>query len=185
MSCSPIDAVAPARRWPGGWSGRRRPVLRAAVRVRRRHHLHGHRRRRRVRRCWPGPRPQRRPRPRWSASARAVGEVPRNLLRCYVQFSAPMSEGSAARHVRLLDDGGDAIVGALLPDRARAVGRRPPAASPCCSTPPASSAAWSPTGEAGYPLRPGTTFRLVVDSGFPDATGTPLRERGRAALRGR
>jgi hypothetical protein len=28
-------------------------------------------------------------------------EVPRNLLRIYVRFSAPMAEGGAARHVRL------------------------------------------------------------------------------------
>ena len=29
--------------------------------------------------------------------------------------------------------------------------------------------------EAGYPLRPGEPFRLVVDSGFRDAQGLPLR----------
>jgi hypothetical protein len=44
----------------------------------------------------------------------AAGEVPRNLLRCYVWFSAPMSEGYAAGHVWLADDAGMALPGALL-----------------------------------------------------------------------
>ena len=42
-------------------------------------------------------------------------EVPRNLLRFYVRFSAPMSEGCAARSIRLVDDDGDELPGALLP----------------------------------------------------------------------
>jgi len=35
--------------------------------------------------------------------------VPRNFLRLYVSFSAPMSEGHADRHVRLLDEGGEVM----------------------------------------------------------------------------
>jgi len=42
-------------------------------------------------------------------------QVPSNLLRFYVRFSAPMSEGDATRNVRLVDDAGDAMIGALLP----------------------------------------------------------------------
>ena len=44
-----------------------------------------------------------------------AAEVPRNLLRLYVWFSAPMSEGYAARHVRLAGDAGERLAGALLP----------------------------------------------------------------------
>jgi hypothetical protein len=100
--------------------------------------------------------------------------VPRNLLRLYVRFSARMSEGYAASHVGLVDDGGEVLVGALLPtehelwDAARfrltvlldparikrgLVGHR----------------------EIGYPLRSGSPFRVRVAEGFRDATGSPLR----------
>jgi hypothetical protein len=74
-------------------------------------------------------------------------EVPVNLLRCYVWFSAPMSQGHAAKQVRLARDDGSVLDGALLPAHQ----------------------------EAGYPLRPGQPFRLIVGSGFLDAQGLPLR----------
>jgi hypothetical protein len=46
----------------------------------------------------------------------SVGVVPRNFLRCYVEFSAPMNEGDAARRVQLVDASGDVIAGAPLED---------------------------------------------------------------------
>jgi hypothetical protein len=99
--------------------------------------------------------------------------VPRNLLRFYVRFSAPMREGSAAGRVRLVDELGEVIVGALLP---------------------AEHELWDPTRcrltvlldparlkrglvahrELGYPLRRGRSFRLVVDPEYLDARGAPL-----------
>jgi hypothetical protein len=121
-----------------------------------------------------------RPRPHLAATTEVLeirpsaGVVPRNLLRLYVRFSAPMSEGYAAEHVQLLDDTGQLMAGALLPtehelwdparqrltillDPARIkrglVGHR----------------------EVGYPLLTGSSFRVVVDDGFRDARGAPLR----------
>jgi hypothetical protein len=45
-----------------------------------------------------------------------AAQVPRNLLRIYIWFSAPMSEGDAAEHVRLADAALDMpLTGALLP----------------------------------------------------------------------
>ena len=72
---------------------------------------------------WPGravavltrPRPERPAVPRCLAIHPTAAEVPRNLLRLYVWFSAPMSEGYAAGHVRLVDAAGDTLAGALLP----------------------------------------------------------------------
>jgi hypothetical protein len=103
-----------------------------------------------------------------------AGRVPRNLLRLYVLFSAPMSEGYAARHVQLTDDGGKPVAGALLPaehelwDTAR-----------CRLTvlldPARIKRGLSAHRAAGYPLRPGQPFRLVVDDGFRDAAGARLR----------
>ena len=121
-----------------------------------------------------------RPRPDRVATAEVVEirptatEVPRNLLRFYVQFSVPMSDGSAARHVRLVDDGGEVLAGALLPteyelwdsDRRRLTVLLDPARI---------KRGLVPHREAGYPLRAGSTFRVVVGNGFRDARGDPLR----------
>jgi hypothetical protein len=100
-----------------------------------------------------------------------AAEVPLNLLRYYVWFSAPMSEGFAAGHVHLA---GDALPGAFLPtehelwDAAR---RR----LTVLLDPARIKRGLVGHRETGYPLRSGTSIRLVVDSGFLDAAGDPLR----------
>ena len=103
-------------------------------------------------------------------------EVPRNLLRFYVRFSSPMSDGYAAGHVRLVDDAGAAMVGALLPtehelwdtDRRRLTVLLDPARI---------KRGLVAHREIGYPIRPGASFRLVIDEGFCDARGMPLQAR--------
>ena len=103
-----------------------------------------------------------------------AAEVPCNLLRLYVWFSAPMSEGYAAGNVRLADDGGCTIAGALLPGEHElwdASRRR----LTVLLDPARIKRGLAGHREAGYPLRPGEPFRLVVDSGFRDAQGLPLR----------
>lgn len=117
-----------------------------------------------------------RPRPERPSSTEVVDiypttdEVPRNLLRCYVQFSAPMAQGYVADNVRLVDDAGDTIDGALLPadhelwdaDRVRLTVLLDPGRIK--------------RGLAGgSALHSGASFRLVVDPGFLDAQGIPLR----------
>jgi hypothetical protein len=123
-----------------------------------------------------------RPRPDRTATTEVAGirptasEVPRNLLRLYVWFSAPMSEGYAGRHVRLTDDAGEPLSGALLPvehelwDPAR---RR----LTVLLDPARIKRGLQGHRQAGYPLRSGEPFRLVVDDGFHDARGVPLRAR--------
>ena len=101
-------------------------------------------------------------------------EVPRNLLRFYVWFTAPMSEGYAARHVRLVDDAGDTITGALLPSEHElwdGSGRR----LTILLDPARIKRGLAAHREAGYPLRPGQSFRLVVGEGFRDAQGNRMR----------
>jgi hypothetical protein len=106
----------------------------------------------------------------WPTAAR----VPRNLLRLYVLFSAPMSEGYAAGHVRLTDDGGVPVPGALLPaehelwDAAR---RR----LTVLLDPARIKRGLAAHRAAGYWLQPGQPIRLVVDDGFRDAAGARLR----------
>ena len=96
-------------------------------------------------------------------------EVPRNLLRCYVEFSAPMREAGAT-HVRLVDADGAPLVGALLateyelwdPDRRRLTVLLDPARI---------KRGLAPHRAVGYPLREDTSVTLVVDAEFPDASG--------------
>jgi hypothetical protein len=100
--------------------------------------------------------------------------VPRNLLRLYVWFSAPMSEGYAGKHLRLVDDLGEPMAGALLPTEYELwdAGRR---RLTVLLDPARIKRGLVGHREAGYPLRPGVPFRLVVDDGFRDAHGIPLR----------
>jgi hypothetical protein len=104
----------------------------------------------------------------------AAGEVPRNLLRCYVWFSAPMSEGYAAGHVWLADDAGTPLPGALLPAEHELwdAGRR---RLTVLLDPARIKRGLAGHRAAGYPLRPGQPVALVVGAGFRDAAGTPLR----------
>jgi hypothetical protein len=121
-----------------------------------------------------------RPRPGRPAATEVTGirptaaEVPVNLLRFYVWFSAPMSEGYAAGQVRLARDDGSIIAGAVLPaehelwDASR---RR----LTVLLDPARIKRGLPGHEEAGYPLRPGEPFRLIVGDGFRDAQGLPLR----------
>src|SRR5690606_15877630 len=103
------------------------------------------------------------------------GTVPRNLLRLYLRFSAPMAEGGAARHVRLVRAAtGEALDDALLlppelwdPARRRLTVLLDPARI---------KRGLAPHREAGYPLREGEPVDLVVDAELLDAGGRPLRE---------
>jgi hypothetical protein len=121
-----------------------------------------------------------RPRPDRPATAEVLeiyptaSEVPRNLLRLYVWFSVPMSEGSARTHVRLVDDAGAEMEGALFetehelwdPERRRLTVLLDPARI---------KRGLAPHREIGYPLQAGVGFRVVVDAGFRDGHGTGLR----------
>lgn len=108
--------------------------------------------------------------------------VPRNLLRCYVWFSAPMSEGYAAGHVGLADATGTRLPAALLPtehelwdrDRRRLTVLLDPARI---------KRGLVAHDQLGYPLRAGEPFTLVVDAGLRDAAGNPLRTGARRRYR--
>jgi hypothetical protein len=122
-----------------------------------------------------------RPRPQPPPTTEVLGiyptaaEVPRNLLRFYIWFSAPMSEGYAAGHVKLVDAGSnEPVTGAVLPggselwsaDRRRLTILLDPARI---------KRGLTTQRQAGYPLRRGEPFRVVVDEGFRDAFGRGLR----------
>jgi hypothetical protein len=103
-----------------------------------------------------------------------AAKVPRNLLRLYVLFSAPMSEGYAATQVRLVDADGETMDAALLPvehelwdgDHRRITILLDPARI---------KRGLVGNRRSGYPLRTGASIRLAIGAEFRDARGTPLR----------
>jgi hypothetical protein len=100
-------------------------------------------------------------------------DVPRNLLRFYVHFSAPMSEGYAADSIAVVDQGGKPMPGALLAteDELWDVDRR---RLTLLLDPSRIKRGLRPHHELGYPLNLGSTIRLIVDEGLRDAQGARL-----------
>ncbi len=113
----------------------------------------------------------------------ALDVVPRNLLRFAVRFSSPMSEGWAARAIRLeRADDGAVVPGAFLgmePELWDAGRRR----LTVLLDPARIKRGLAPHLEAGYPLTEGADVRLVVDAGFRDAEGRGLSAGAAATFR--
>jgi hypothetical protein len=103
----------------------------------------------------------------------ALERVPSNLLRWYVEFSAPMEPGAAHDHVRLLDETGRPVEDAFLRveeelwDAAR---RR----LTLLFDPGRVKRGVRTNIEMGAPLTTGHRYRLAIDAAWPDATGAML-----------
>ena len=123
----------------------------------------------------------RRPDPEASSAAEVVAiypttaELPVNLLRVYVHFSEPMSEGWAASAIRVTrEDTGETLDDVFLPpepelwdpERKRLT---------MLLDPGRIKRGLVPNLEFGYPLVEGPTVRIAVDPAFRDAAGQPLR----------
>jgi hypothetical protein len=100
--------------------------------------------------------------------------VPRNLLKLYVSFSAPMSEGEVARRITVRRAAsGEPIANAFLPmepelwDRSRS-------RVTVLFDPARIKRGLAPHAAIGYPLVEGETVEVVVDPGFRDGDGRPL-----------
>ena len=104
----------------------------------------------------------------------SAGVVPMNLLRIYIQFSAPMRIGESTTRVKLIDDAGAEVKDAFLmspqelwdPERQRLT---------MLFDPGRIKRDLRPHEELGLPLQQGRTYRVVVDSAWPDAYGNPLK----------
>jgi hypothetical protein len=100
-------------------------------------------------------------------------DVPENLLRMYVTFSAPMSLGGATGHVRLLDEQGKEVEDAFLPldvdlwndNRTRYT---------VLFDPGRVKRGILPNEQMGRALAAGHRYTLVVDESWRDAAGQPL-----------
>jgi hypothetical protein len=101
--------------------------------------------------------------------------IPVNMLRLYVHFSAPMSEGFARIAVRLRDSrSGEVFEDAFLP-------MEPELWDPLRTRltllldPGRIKRGLVPHADDGYPLTRGRPVKLVVEQDFQDAAGLPLR----------
>ena len=101
--------------------------------------------------------------------------VPANMLRMYVEFSAPMGRKSGVEYLHLLDHEGHEIRGAVLPldyefwspDHRRFT---------VFFDPGRVKQGILPNQQMGRPLEAGHTVTLVVDAAWRDANGLPLKE---------
>ena len=110
-----------------------------------------------------------------SAVYPTVDTVPMNLLKMYVEFSAPMSTGRAWEYIKVYAEpdsllsepfftGGDAIE-LWDPDKTRLT---------ILFDPGRIKSDLKPREERGLPIREGKWYRLVVDGTWPDSHGRPL-----------
>jgi hypothetical protein len=100
-------------------------------------------------------------------------QVPSNLLRVYVEFSAPMETDWASTHVRLLDESGRVVPRAFLemdPELWDSSHRR----LTMLFDPGRVKRGIRSNLEMGAPLVAGRRYTIVVDSGWRDDRATPL-----------
>jgi hypothetical protein len=104
----------------------------------------------------------------------AADRVPSNMLRWYVEFSAPMEPGSADEHVQLLDETGRPVEDAFLrvdeelwdSERRRLT---------LLFDPGRVKRGVRANIEMGRPIVEGHRYRLVIDPAWRDANGAALR----------
>ena len=106
----------------------------------------------------------------------SVARVPSNLLRWYIEASAPMEPGNALEHIHLVDEAGREVPGAFLaldqelwdPERRRLT---------LLFDPGRVKRGVRTNVEFGAPLVAGRRYRLVIDDGWTDGTGARLASR--------
>jgi hypothetical protein len=100
-------------------------------------------------------------------------ELPANTLKLYIYFSAPMSRGEAYRHVRLLNEEGQATP---LPFLELTEELWDPAGQrfTLLFSPGRIKRGLEPNREMGPPLVAGRRYTLVIDSAWQDGNGQPL-----------
>ena len=109
-------------------------------------------------------------------------EVPENLLRMYIEFSAPMGRRSGIEYLRLLDDRGREVEAPFLPldyefwspDRRRFT---------VFFDPGRVKDGILPNQQMGRPLEAGRTYTLVLAREWRDGEGRPLVEEYRHTMR--
>jgi hypothetical protein len=109
-------------------------------------------------------------------------EVPENLLRIYIEFSAPMARRNGLEHLHLLDDRGQEVTQAFLPLDTEFWSRDNRRLT-VFFDPGRVKDGILPNQQMGRALRAGRTYTLVIAQGWQDAEGQPLAHEYRHRLR--
>ncbi len=108
--------------------------------------------------------------------------LPSNLLRFYIYFSAPMSQGEAGRRMRLLDEAGKPLDGVFLPGEEL---WDPQFQRLTMTLDPGRIKRGLTSNHAiGPPIAEGKHYTLVIDQTWPDARNVPMTEGFRKPFRG-
>ncbi len=100
--------------------------------------------------------------------------VPENLLKFYVEFSSPMREGEALRHIHLLDERGDTIPDVFL-DLQPELWNTAGTTLTLWVDPGRIKRELIPNQRFGNPLKTGKHYQLLIDSAWKDVAGVALR----------
>jgi hypothetical protein len=108
--------------------------------------------------------------------------LPGNLLRFYIYFSAPMSQGEAARRIHLLDESGKPLAGVFLPGEEL---WDPGFQRLTMTLDPGRIKRGLTSNQAmGAPIAEGRRYTLTIDQDWPDARNVPMLAGFRKPFRG-
>ncbi len=102
-----------------------------------------------------------------------AGQLPQNLLKFYVYFSAPMTQGEAYEHIELLGADGKPVPFPFL-EIAEELWDKSGQRLTLLLDPARVKRGLVPREEDGPILNAGSRYRLVIKSTWPDARGAPL-----------
>ncbi len=102
------------------------------------------------------------------------GEVTANMLRFYIEFSAPMGRGSALDHIRLVDDAGQEVVEPFLPVDAE-LWTPDHTRFTLLFDPGRVKRGIKPNRDLGRALIPGKRYALTISEDWLDGRGEKLR----------
>jgi hypothetical protein len=105
----------------------------------------------------------------------SASQLPSNLLKLYLYFSAPMRAGDSYRHIRLEDDAGNPVEAPFLPLQPELWDREQRRLT-LWFDPGRIKQGLIPNRTMGPPLEEGRRYRLIVDTSWRDANGRPLAE---------
>lgn len=104
----------------------------------------------------------------------STDQLPENLLKFYVHFSAPMSRGEAYRHVKLLDQQGGPVELPFLEIDEELWDANLQRLT-LLFDPGRIKTGLVPNQEVGVALHAGRSYTLAIDAGWLDAEGKPLQ----------
>lgn len=107
----------------------------------------------------------------------SADQLPENLLRVYLHFSAPMSRGQAYSHISLVDEATGEAVELPFLELEQELWDPSGQRLTVLFDPGRIKRGLVPNVEAGLPLVPGRAYRLVVSADWLDAHALPLDQR--------